>query len=294
MTPYRIFDVRVRRLRRLSPSFLRVTFTGADLDRFADNGFDQRIKLVLPLPGSGVTGMPVGPDWYARWQALPDDRRNPIRTYTVRAVRPDLPEVDVDIVLHGDGGPAAQWAQTARPGEGLALVGPDAGHDGPHGGVEFRPPARLGVTLLAGDETAVPAIAAILERLPTGIRGEALLEVPRAADALWIDAPAGVLVTWLAREGAEHGERLVPAVRAAADRMLPRRNPGAEVEDVDVDRELLWDVPESAQDEVYAWLAGEAGVIRTLRRYLVNERGMDRRSVAFMGYWRLGRAETNA
>jgi NADPH-dependent ferric siderophore reductase len=73
--------------------------------------------------------------------------------------------------------------------------------------------------------------------------------------------------------------------------MLPRRNPGAEVEDVDVDRELLWDVPESAQDGVYAWLAGEAGVIRTLRRYLVTERGMDRRSVAFMGYWRLGRAD---
>ena len=57
--------------------------------------------------------LPDRPDWYARWRALPDERRNPIRTYTVRAVRRDAPEVDVDIVLHGDGGPASRWAERA-------------------------------------------------------------------------------------------------------------------------------------------------------------------------------------
>jgi NADPH-dependent ferric siderophore reductase len=297
MTPYRIFGVQVRRMRRLSPSFLRVTFTGADLASFADNGFDQRFKLVLPLPGCGVDHMPTGPDWYARWRALPDHQRNPIRTYTVRAARPDDQEVDVDVVLHGDGGPAAQWAQTAREGDRLALVGPDRGHDGPHGGLEFRPPARLDTTLLAGDETAVPAIAAILERLPADTRGEALLEVPHADDALDVEAPAGVRVTWLARHEAAHGSRLVAGVRAATDRMLARNGTSnghrQEVEDVDIDREILWDVPDGGQSGMYAWLAGEAGVIKTLRRYLVTERGVDRRSVAFMGYWRLGRAETN-
>ena len=82
MTPYRIFRVQVRRLCRLSPSFLRVTFGGADLGSFADNGFDQRIKLVLPLPGCGVDHMPTGPDWYpggARCRTTSATRSAPTR-----------------------------------------------------------------------------------------------------------------------------------------------------------------------------------------------------------------------
>ena len=61
---------------------------------------------------------------------------------------------------------------------------------------------------------------------------------------------------------------------------------------MDVDEDILWEVPTPAAPvPLYAWLAGEAGVIRTLRRHLVAERGLDRRAVAFMGYWRLGRAD---
>ncbi|MGH3683082.1 MAG: siderophore-interacting protein, partial [Natronosporangium sp.] len=195
--PWRLFAVRVRRVRRLSPTFRRVTFTGEDLDRFADNGFDQRIKLVLPLPGGGMAHLPAGPDWYARWRELPDERRNPVRTYTVRAVRPADREVDVDLVRHGDVGPASRWAGVVRPGDPAALVGPDAGYDGDHGGVEFRPPAAAGQVLVAGDETAVPAVAAILERMPRGLTGEVLLEVPEPADALSVQPPSGVRVSWL-------------------------------------------------------------------------------------------------
>src|SRR5690349_24952008 len=99
--PWRIFRTTVRDVRRLSPSFLRVTFTGDDLDRFADNGFDQRIKLIPPLPGSGLDHFPTGADWYTAWRDLPDEQRNPIRTYTARAVRQAEREVDVDMVLHG-------------------------------------------------------------------------------------------------------------------------------------------------------------------------------------------------
>jgi NADPH-dependent ferric siderophore reductase len=310
ITAWRVFDVRVRELRRLSPSFLRVTFTGDDLDVFADNGFDQRIKLVLPLPGHGTAGFPSGPDWHARWREQPDGERNPIRTYTVRAVRPSSREVDVDVVLHGDGGtdpchaagPAARWAASVRAGDGAALFGPDARHEGPHGGLEFRPPADAGSLLLAGDETAVPAITAILERLPPDRTGEALLEVPLAVDVLDVAAPGGMRVTWLPRDGAEYGSRLVPAVQASAGRLVsaPLAPPvppvPATLGDVDVDEEILWEVPDAAVSpprSPYAWLAGEAGVIKTLRRHLVGERGLDRRSVAFMGYWRLGRAEGN-
>jgi NADPH-dependent ferric siderophore reductase len=112
---WRFFRVLVARSQRLSPSFLRVTFAGPDLDRFADTGYDQRIKLVLPLPDCGLGHLPTGPDWHAQWRGLPDERRNPIRTYTVRAVRRHLAEVDVDVVLHGDAGPASRWANRVRP-----------------------------------------------------------------------------------------------------------------------------------------------------------------------------------
>lgn len=297
---FRVFRVEVRALRRLSPSFLRVTFTGDDLDAFEDTGWDQRIKLVLPLPGSGVDHMPAAPDWYMRWRDLPEERRNPIRTYTVRYVRPAVREVDIDVVLHGDGGPAARWAQTVRPGDIACLVGPDAEAGGPHGGIEFHTPDDARPLLLAGDETAVPAVAAIVERLPRDARGEVLLEVPESGDALEFAAPAGLRVTWLARDGAAHGSRLVPAVTEAAARLLAKApvlagvGGGAPLDDIDVDSEILWEVPEEgAGGDLYAWLAGEAGMIKTLRRHLVSERGVDRKAVAFMGYWRIGLTEDN-
>ncbi|MEV4553649.1 siderophore-interacting protein [Nonomuraea wenchangensis] len=292
-SPFHMFHVQVDRLERLSPSFLRVTFTGDDLCHFADNGYDQRIKLVLPLPGCGLSYLPSGPDWYAQWRQLDDARRNPIRTYTARQVRAHIRELDVDVVMHPDGGPVARWAERVQPGDEAAILGPDARYDGEHGGLEFRLPAGSATVLLAGDETAVPAICSVLERLPAGVTGEALMEVPFADDALPVETSCSVRVGWLPRNGGERGAQLVPAVRAAAGRLLT--SPGAGLNgfsEVDVDTEELWEVPqEDAAEPLYAWLAGEAGVIKTLRRHLVGERGMDRRAVAFMGYWREGRAE---
>ncbi|MEV0584994.1 siderophore-interacting protein [Nonomuraea sp. NPDC050310] len=291
---FRAFDVRVRSLQRLSPSFLRVTFTGEDLHEFADNGYDQRIKLILPLPGTGVSRFPRGADWFKQWYAQGEER-NPLRTYTVRAVRPELSEVDIDVVLHDDAagtpGPAARWIASAEPGSEAGLFGPDARFEGAHGGLEFHPPTGFATVLLAGDETAVPAIIGILERLPAHITGEALLEVPHESDAQPIVSASAVKVTWLARGHEEWGSRLVPAVEQAAARLLPSGTAGVEPEEVDVDAEILWEVPEEGDGPCYAWLAGEAAVIKRLRRHLVSERGMDRKAVAFMGYWRQGRAE---
>ncbi len=317
ISPFRMFDVQVRRVEKLSPSFLRVTFTGHDLHEFADNGLDQRIKLVFPAPDGGYEHLVRTGEWYAAWRAQPEERRNPLRTYTVRAVRPETSEVDIDLVLHGDAGPASRWALAARPGSEIVLLGPNDLWTGAHGGVEFSRPVRSHALLLAGDETAVPAIASILGSLPADEVGEVFLEVPYEGDVLPVTAPAGVNVTWLAREGRAHGDLLVPAVREAADRLLernvcaathsltcaarglgPRTGGAAELEDVDIDTDILWEVPVDedgtplvACAELYAWLAGEASVIKTLRRHLVSERGVDRRSVAFMGYWREGRAE---
>ncbi|MGX7670815.1 siderophore-interacting protein [Plantactinospora sp. DSM 117369] len=301
VAPWRLFPAEVVRLHRLSPSFLRVTFTGDDFDTFADPGYDQRIKLVFPISVHGFRHLPTGTDWYPRWRALPTELRNPFRTYTTRAVRREAREVDVDIVLHPDGGPygahgpAARWALAATPGDRIVIMGPDHGYLGDHGGREFQPALTTRTLLLAGDETAVPAIAAIVERLPAHCRGEVLLEVPDPADVLDLPAPPLVTVTWLPRSGAAHGSLLVPAVRAAAERLLPADRPTrSDAPDEAVDDEL-WEVPVGlSSGGHYAWLAGESGVIRALRRHLVSERGLDRESVAFMGYWRLGKADDAA
>jgi NADPH-dependent ferric siderophore reductase len=290
-----MFDVRVARLERLSPSFLRVTFTGEDLGVFADNGYDQRIKLILPLPGHGLSHLPTGSDWFPRWRELDDDRRNPIRTYTARLVRQAEREVDVDVVMHSGGdGPVARWVRGVRPDDVAVLFGGDARHPEAGGNVVFQPPAGTDTVLIAGDETAVPAICSILERLPDGFTGTALMEVPCEQDFLKVRTASQVKIQWLARNGAERGALLEPALRSAAGRLLPPLPVPDTFDDVDVDVEELWEVPEEESTEpLYAWLAGEAAVIRSLWRYLVAERGMDRRAVAFMGYWRQGRAEHN-
>jgi len=300
--PWRVFEVTVAAVERLSPSFRRFTLMGEDLEHYADLGPDARVKVLLPLPESGYAHLPRTEPWFEAWRSLPEEQRNPMRTYTTRAVRrPGGPvpprhgsgtEVVIDMVVHGDTGPATRWARRAEVGAPLALLGPDLRSEGPHGGVEFREPPAGVPLLLAGDETAVPAITSILERLPQQATGAALLEVPEDGDRWEVAAPPGVEVTWLARNGVPHGTHLVPAVERAAARIRPPRRLTVELPEVDVDREILWEVAEAPPTcDVYAWLAGEAAVIRTLRRHLVTELGVDRKCVSFMGYWRAGRSE---
>lgn len=295
------FVTEVTRIQALSPSFRRITVAGETLAHFDPSGFDQRIKLLLPLADGTITDIglfdepaPTIAEWYGRWRLLPDEQRNPMRTYTARAIRPAAAELDIDFVLHGGegvpSGPASAWAEHAEVGDSLTIIGPDARSTEPGGGIEWRPGTALRV-LLAGDETAAPAICAILEQLDESFSGEAFIEVPSPEDMLEVKAPSGIRVHWLPRtEDPAPGSALSPAIRDWAGRRgngtgAPR--PG--FSDVDPD-ELLWEAPE-AHGEEYAWLAGESGVITGLRRHLVKDIGMDRRSIAFMGYWRIGRAE---
>lgn len=301
---YRFFDTTVVRTRRLSPGFLRITLTGPDLDAFGVGGADQRIKLVLTRDGAPLGDLlaAAGPQWYATWCAMPEDERPYLRTYTVRAARPELAEIDIDLVLHGLGdghaGPAARWAAAAVPGDAAVLLGPDRprpeGADGRAWGVEWAPPADAATLVLAGDETAVPAIAAVLESLAAGPRVVALLEVPEDGDVLELRLPSGVDVRWLPRGDRPRGELLAPALHSELCRLgIARSVPGAaaDLEDVDLDTGILWEVPESGgHTGCYAWLAGEAGMVTALRRRLVGDLGFPRTAVAFMGYWRLGSA----
>lgn len=241
---YRFFRAPVADITSLTPSFRRFTFRGDDLSDYGDPGFDQRVKVVFPSERVGIDAMPGGPDWYTAWRELPEGRRPPFRTFTTRAVRNDVLEVVLDMVVHEVSGPASEWIERASVGDEVRIYAPTTAHAGVNYGVDFVPPAETGQFLLAGDETAAPAIAVILEQLPAEARG--------------------VVV----------------------------------VEEVDVDAGLLWEVPRTAKGgaalrsaPLYAWLAGEATGITALRRHLVTTVGIDRRAVAFMGYWRLGRSE---
>jgi NADPH-dependent ferric siderophore reductase len=290
---YRPFAAEVARVQRLSPSFLRVTFTGPSFDDLAPNGWDQRIKVLLPTADRGLRDCPRGDDWYAEWRALPERRRNPMRSYTVRASRPDARELDVDFVLHGTSGPASAWAEHAAAGNEVVLIGPNARFPGPTGGFEWHPPVDARCLIVAGDETAVPAVCAIVESLPAGRSVRVLLEVPEADDVLPLAAPDGVEVTWLPRRpaNAPRGVLLAPAVVAAVGELADARSRAGDLAPDDDDTALPWDVPENAGGSpLYAWLAGEAGIVTGLRRELVRGMGVDRRSIAFMGYWRAGRS----
>jgi NADPH-dependent ferric siderophore reductase len=292
-----VFSVRVAAVSSLTPHFVRVTLTGDELGAFSSVGLDQRIKVVLPIPGHGFTDLPDGEEWYTAWRALPDDTRNPLRTYTVRSFRPDARELDIDFVAHGDTGPASRWVAGCAVGDELRIVGPavpSSPDELPSGAAEFAPGAANRI-LLAGDETAAPAICAILEALDVTTVGHVFIEVPTDADRLPVTAPAGVEVRWIARNGASHGVRMTDHVHAwASSAVSPLSAEAAptELADVDVDHQTLWDVPTvESHRPVYAWIAGEAACIKELRRHLVRGVGLDRKQVAFMGYWRHGKAE---
>jgi NADPH-dependent ferric siderophore reductase len=295
---YHPFVARVVRVARLSPHFVRVTFTGPDFAHFGSAGPDQRIKVLLPHADGGFAdlGQHDGTgEWYDTWRALPVAERNLFRTYTIRRMDRATAELDVDFVVHHDAGPAGEWADRAEPGQELLIVGADERAGDPVGGYDWHPGSARRV-LLAGDETAVPAIVAILESLAPGFEADAFVEVPTAADALVAPTAPGIRLHWLPREDRAHGAALTEAVTAWADgaealltrAAAPRPQ---ELAEIDVDRELLWDSPEDAEGEFYAWIAGEAATVKGLRRMLVSQRGVDRRRVAFMGYWRLGQSE---
>ncbi|WP_250505479.1 siderophore-interacting protein [Bowdeniella massiliensis] len=307
-----VFATTVTRVTDLSPSLRRVTVTGADLAHFGTGGpsLDLRIKLALPAtPGGPLSpellalrpGMPAPADhtgWYRRWLASDPAVRGYLRTYTVREFRPDAaghPELDIDIVLHGgdSSGPGASFGEHAQVGDTLAIFGPNRRLATPaYRGIEFRP-GSANELLLIGDETALPAIAAILESLPAPVRGTALIEVGEQRDRLPLTTPSSVDVTWLVR-GSEfaRGELLDRAIRGLDLARFAAPGEHAEPEDVNVDDVILWETDTSEQDAFYAWIAGEAGCVKQLRRYLVREVGIDRRQIAFMGYWRLGKAES--
>ncbi|MER5199216.1 siderophore-interacting protein [Streptomyces sp. NPDC002755] len=257
VAPFRFFSLQVVRTRRLGPSLVRVSFAGEDLRHFFSDGRDQSLSLFLPHPGQSVPAVPfeLGDGWWQAWRELPDGVRAVMRSYTLRALRRDPDEIDIDFVLHTPAGPASAWASRAGAGDRVVLLGPALADNR---AIRFRPPADTDLIVLWGDETALPAIASILESLPAGQRVRVWLEASDAGSVRELATAADAEVTWVV------GESSVDALREAR---LP------------------------AAGHPYVWIAGESGCVKALRRHFVRERGVDRRRITFVGYWRQGMSE---
>jgi len=251
----------------LSPHLRRVTFVAPRIAGAVTAGPDQRIKVLLPPPNGGELVLPTGPEWYSQWCATPVEERFVMRAYTIRALRPEVAEIDIEFVLHGAEGPASAWVTDARIGDSIGLILPFAVDTTStkgllQSGVDYVPPATSVRRLLVADVTALPALAGILAELPADVQATVFVEVPDIRDIRPLPAPGTVDLTWVPHRGgpADCPRSLLEALKSVA---VP----------YDVD---------------YAWVAGESGMIKAVRRHLVNVVGMPKSAISFQGYWKRG------
>lgn len=242
----------VSRIERITPRMIRVVLGGPGLAGFPVGQFtDHYIKLMFPVDGVSYPE----PFDLARIRAeLPSEHWPRTRTYTVRRYDPDQGELTFDLLYHGEVGLAGPWSGRVRPGDTVHFGGP---------GGAYTPSADADWHLLAGDESALPAIAASVERLPAGSRAHVFVEVSDPDEEQPLDSAADVTVTWLHRNGQDVGTALVRAVSAL----------------------------DFAPGTVQAFVHGEAGFVKELRRLLLVERAIPRDQVSISGYWRLGHDE---
>lgn len=241
---------RVLRTAPVAPHTTRITLGGPELARFVGVGHDQVVRMFFPQPGQLEPVIPDGADWWESFRAIPEDRRPALRNFTVRRFDPAALELDVDFVLHGDAGPASAWAVRAAPGDVVGVC---------HDAASAKWPDGTDWLLLVADETGLPALSVILEELPAGQRALAYVEVDGPGDEVELAGGPGVDVVWLHRGGVPAGRSdvVVRALRAA----------------------------ELPAGRVFAWVAGESGMVKEVRRHLVRDRGVDKRRVGFGGYW---------
>jgi NADPH-dependent ferric siderophore reductase len=243
--------VSVQRVVPVTPRLVRVTVGGPELKGLVVEQPAASVRLLLPPPGS--TGL-LMPAWNGNEFLLPDGTRAAIRTLTPLRSDPDAHTLDLEIVIH-DGGALTAWVATVGPGDEAALSGPGRGYP-----IDPDAPAFL----LAGDESALPAIGQVLDALPPGRPVRVIAEVAQPDARL--DLPAGTggdrTVEWCdLPAGAPPGDTLVAAVTAA-------------------------DIPAGTR----IWAAGEAAAMQRIRRHVLDERGIPRSETWIRGYWKHGRA----
>ncbi|MEV6706416.1 siderophore-interacting protein [Micromonospora wenchangensis] len=240
---------RVVRTGRPTPHLVRLVLGGEELAGLPVGEFtDHYVKLVFPPEG---VDLPRPLDLAAVKRELPREQWPRLRAYTVRAWDAAAGELTIDVVHHGDEGLAGPWAARLRPGDEVLFVGP---------GGAYAPDPTADWHLLVGDESALPAIGAALERLPEGAPAVVLVEIADPADEQSLPSPGAVALTWLHRGDRPVGAALVEAVRAL----------------------------EFPPGRVHAFVHGEATFVKELRRLLRVERSVPREALSISGYWRQG------
>lgn len=248
-----LVSAEVGRAERISPHFVRITLGGEQLRHWRHLGFDQWFRLALPIAEETCFDRlsdRFDMRGYLHYLTLPKSTRPVIRNYTVREFRPEQGELDIDFVVHGTDGVAGPWANSLPIGSPVALI--DQGC-----GFELR--EGSGRVLLAGDESALPAVLGVLRDLPADATGDAVIEVPDIADRQPAPAPEGVDVHWVVRR---HADRPGAGALAAL-------------------KELR--IPD---EPLTAFLVGEQQLATGGRRHLVNECGVPKQAITFSGYWR--------
>lgn len=239
----------VLRTERITPHMIRLVVGGDGLRDFALEGLtDHYVKLVFKVEG---VEYPTPFEVATVRATMPRDCWPRLRTYTVRAWDPDAGELTIDFVHHGDKGLAGPWAASAVPGDEVLMLGPGGG---------YAPSATADWHLLVGDESAIPAIAASLESLPEGALAHVFIEVDGLLEEQKLETLGEARITWLHRGSSPVGQALVSAVENL-------------------------DFPEG---DVHAFVHGEAGFVKQLRRHLRVERGIPLEQLSISGYWRLG------
>jgi NADPH-dependent ferric siderophore reductase len=237
---------------RITPHMIRLVVGGAGLDGFTAGDFtDHYVKVIFKQPG---VAYPEPFDLEAVRRDLPRDQWPTNRSYTVRAWDAQTRRLTLDFVHHGDVGLAGPWAAKVRPGDEILFAGP---------GGSYTPRAEADWHLLVGDESALPAIAVALERIPTDAPVQVFLEVEGPEDELALETPGKAEIVWLHRRGSLPGELLVPAVTGL----------------------------EFPVGTVHAFVHGEAGFVKQLRHHLRVERKLPLDQLSISGYWRRGASD---
>jgi NADPH-dependent ferric siderophore reductase len=242
--------VAVRSVEDLTPKMRRIVVGGPDLQGLEIDEPAASVRLLLPPPGEAAIVMPT---WAGNQFELPDGRRAPIRTFTPRHLDTERLELTIDIVLH-EVGLASGWAGAAAPGDEVAISGPGRGYE-----IDTSASAYL----LAGDETAIPAISQLLEWLPQDMAVQVHIEIADARARLPLPSHGRAELHWHERgEGARPGDALTAAI------------------------ESLGETPDAV------WVAGEAASVQRIRKHLFDARGMTRAAATVRGYWKQGRSAT--
>jgi NADPH-dependent ferric siderophore reductase len=273
LPPLRWHDTVVTGIRNVTARMVRVTLAGASIRSFASTGPDEHFKLILPRTRDPLPAFDLGGNVYAQWRALPDEVRPILRTYTVRELRREAGELDVDVALHAGGTPAMRWLEALRLGDACAIYGTRS---------EFDPPPGTRHVLLLADDAGTPALARILASLPDAMPADAVIQTGGPDDVQPLRHGSAARVTWThAGDDAadDAADRATDATAGAGGsgkvgsggldglvRALARLEPPSEP----------W----------YAWAAGAAEALPGLRSALRGLPGHHRDRLELVGYWR--------